>query len=46
MQKAASHKLTELKNAGEDAWEDLKTGIDNAWNSLGNALESAASRFR
>jgi predicted RNase H-like nuclease (RuvC/YqgF family) len=46
MQEAATNKLTELKEAGDDAWEDLKAGIDSAWDSLGNALKTAASRFK
>ena len=46
MQETATNKLTELKDAGDDAWEDLKAGIDSAWDSLGNALKSAASRFK
>ena len=44
-QEAAQKKLTELKSAGGDAWEDLKTGIDLAWKSLGEAVKSARSRF-
>ncbi len=46
MQESATNKLFELKNAGDDAWEDLKAGIDSAWDSLGNAMKSAASRFK
>lgn len=46
MQETAANKLTELKDAGENSWEDLKAGIDSAWDSLGNALKSAASRFK
>lgn len=46
MQETAANKLTGLKDAGDDAWEDLKAGIESAWDSLGNALKSAASRFR
>jgi hypothetical protein len=45
-QEAAREKLTELKGAGEDAWEDLKTGLENALNSLGDAVKSATSRFK
>jgi len=45
MQESAANKLVELKDAGDDAWEDLKAGIDSAWDSLGNAVKSAASRF-
>ena len=46
MQESATHKLSELKDSGDDAWEDLKAGIDSAWDSLGNAVKSAASRFK
>lgn len=46
MQETVTNKLIELKDAGDDAWEDLKAGIDSAWDSLGNALKSAASRFK
>lgn len=45
MQAAANKKLGELKDAGDDAWEDLKAGMDNAWNSLSSSIKSAASRF-
>ncbi len=46
MQESATNKLSKLKDAGDDAWEDLKAGIDSAWDSLGNAVKSAASRFK
>lgn len=46
MQEKATNKLTELKDAGDDAWEDLKAGMENAWESLGNAVKSATSRFK
>lgn len=46
MQEAASNKLAELKDAGDDAWEDLKAGVDSARDSLGNALNSASARFK
>lgn len=45
-QEAAREKLVELKEAGEDAWEDLKAGLDNAFNSLGDSIKSATSRFK
>lgn len=44
-QETAKEKLGELKEAGENAWEDLKAGINSAWDSLGNALKTAADRF-
>lgn len=46
MQDNANKKLTELKKAGDDAWEDIKVGIDSAWDSLGSAFKSATSRFK
>lgn len=42
---AARKKLGELKNAGDDAWEDLKNGIEGAWSSLETSLKAARSRF-
>ena len=44
-QQDAQAKLNELREAGEDAWEDLKAGIDNAWSSPAEAVKTAASRF-
>ena len=41
----AGDKLAELKSASDDAWEDLKTGLDSATHALGSALRSAAARF-
>lgn len=46
MQDSANNKLEKLREASDDAWEDLKVGIDSACNSLGNALKSAVSRFK
>ena len=46
MQVDAEKKLDELRQSGDEAWEDLKAGIDHAWGSLGNAVKSAAARFK
>lgn len=46
LQATANKKLVVLAKAGDDAWEDLKAGIESAWDSLGNALKSATSRFQ
>lgn len=43
--KAAEEKFEELKSAGDDAWEDVKQGIDVATGALGSSLRSAMSRF-
>ena len=42
----ATSKLRELQNAGDDAWEDIKTGLESAWDSLGEAVGSVKSRFK
>ena len=39
-------KIVDLEVAGEDAWEDLKAGVELAWDSLGEAVKSAKSRFK
>jgi uncharacterized coiled-coil DUF342 family protein len=46
MRENAANKLSELRAAGEDAWADLKAGIDGARDSLDKALKSATSRFK
>ena len=45
MQQAANEKLSELKDAGDDAWEDLKAGVESSSDSLSASLKSATSRF-
>jgi multidrug resistance efflux pump len=45
MQADAEKKLDELRQAGDEAWEDLKSGIDMAWDALGKSVKSAALRF-
>jgi len=42
----AEKKITELQNAGEGAWEDLKAGAQLAWDAMEDALKSARSRFK
>lgn len=37
--------LEELEAASEEAWEDLKAGVDVALGELKNAVASAVSRF-
>jgi hypothetical protein len=41
----AEQKTAELRQAGGDAWEDLKNGVEDAWNALGEAVKSAAARL-
>jgi uncharacterized coiled-coil DUF342 family protein len=44
--KEAEIKLTEVRQAGEGAWEDLKSGVQNAWDSMEKALKSAQARLK
>jgi uncharacterized coiled-coil DUF342 family protein len=46
MQESVKTKITELKEASDDAWEELKVGIDSALKSLSNAIKSAISKFK
>jgi uncharacterized coiled-coil DUF342 family protein len=43
---ATRQKIEELQHAGDSAWEDLKLGIDMAWTAMGEAIDSAKSRFK
>lgn len=45
-QAVARQKIDELQKSGEGAWEDLKTGLDLAWRVIGEAVDSAKSRFK
>jgi uncharacterized coiled-coil DUF342 family protein len=42
----AEGKLDELRHSGEEAWSDLKAGMELAWESLGEAVKSAAAKFK
>jgi prefoldin subunit 5 len=45
-QGAAREKIEELQQAGENAWEDLKSGTEMAWTAMGEAIDSAKNRFK
>lgn len=45
-QAVARQKIEELQKCGESAWKDLKAGIDLAWSAIGEAVDSAKSRFK
>jgi len=38
--------VSELSRSGEQAWEDLKAGMDLAWEAMSKAIKSATSRLR
>ena len=39
-------KMTEVKDASEEAWVDIKEGADEAWGSLKEAIEKAWSHYK
>ena len=41
----AKLKLSEIKDASEEAWEDVKQGAEEAWGDLKDAIEKARSHF-
>lgn len=43
--KSAEEKLDDMQQVSEDAWKDLKIGVEHAADSLADALRSATSRF-
>jgi hypothetical protein len=45
--RAEAHRvLAELGTRGENAWEDMKDGVDTAWDAMSQALERVAARFK
>jgi chromosome segregation ATPase len=44
--KAARDKLKELKRTSNEAWGDLKPGLENAWNELQKSINEATARFK
>ncbi len=41
----AKNKLQELSAASDDAWEDLKQGVESSASTFADAVKSAVSRF-
>jgi len=44
-QQEAGDRLDDLKSASDDAWDDLKKGLENATSVLGDSIKSAAAHF-
>ena len=42
----ARKKMAQLQSAGEGAWQDMKAGVELAWDAMGEAIDSAKSRFK
>jgi hypothetical protein len=45
-QAATRQKFKELQHAGDSALKDIKSGFDLAYSAMGEAIDSARSRFR
>jgi uncharacterized coiled-coil DUF342 family protein len=45
-QKEVEEKIDTLRDAGDDAWEDLKKGVEDAWQSMESAVNAAKNRFK
>lgn len=43
---ALEGKMADLKNAADEAWEDVKGGVDVARQILGQAINSAKDKFK
>jgi hypothetical protein len=39
-------RLQELKMSGDDAWGDLKEGLEHSWNQVKDSFKTAAARFK
>ncbi len=43
---AACQKLLELQESRDEAWQDLKAGVDGAWYELQSSVNDASSKFQ
>lgn len=43
---AAQSKFQMLQESGDDAWEDIKEGVEKSWKELKGAFTSALSKFK
>ncbi|WP_421878678.1 coiled coil domain-containing protein [Pacificispira sp.] len=44
-QEALTRRVESLRNAGDDAWQDLVSGAETAWSELRSSVRSASQRF-
>ena len=44
--KEMKEKIIDLEVAGENAWDDVKDGVENAWTALSKAFDNATSHFK
>ncbi len=42
----AENRIKEIREAGEGAWQELKSGTEEAFDTMKKALDNAMSRFK
>ncbi|MGH7597599.1 MAG: coiled coil domain-containing protein [bacterium] len=42
---AAQSQMKKLQEAGDDAWDDMKTGVEKSWTELTGAFANAFAKF-
>jgi len=42
---AAQSKLQQLQETGDEAWDDIKAGVEKSWTEMKGAFRSAISKF-
>lgn len=45
-QESVKQKVHELRESGDEAWEDFRKGVEDAFNDMKKALKRSASRFK
>ena len=43
---ALEKKISALKEPGNEAWEELKKGVEKSWKELSEAVKTAAEKFK
>lgn len=44
-QKTAAEKLDQMKDKGEDAWQEMRSGVDSALDELENSYQQATEKL-
>jgi recombinational DNA repair ATPase RecF len=42
----AHSKLKQLQEAGDDAWDEIKSGVERSWNEFKGAFSNASAKFK
>jgi uncharacterized coiled-coil DUF342 family protein len=42
---AMQSKLQQLQDSGDEAWDDIKTGLEKSWTELRGSFRNAMSKF-